>query len=305
MKPNRKGSKMNKLTTEKSGILNRLYGGIEMTWLKVILLAIGSAVLTAIFLIVPIFKDTSFERMGVHLEAWFFFAILIMANCKKPLESAVKTFVFFLISQPLIYLIQVPFSSLGFGLFGYYKYWFMMTLATFPMAFIGWFITKKNWLSVLILSPVLAFMGVTAFQNSRHFIQNPPRMVITVLFCIMQIVLYVLAFFPDIKQKIVGILISAAAVAVCVIMAEQVNIDGAVFLPDDRVISDEAVIVMDDDSIADISIKDTGENSMIRIRASKYGTSDFTVRDGENEYHYTVKVYEDNGGHSQIEIAEK
>jgi len=51
--------------------------------------------------------------------------------------------------------------------------------------------------------------------------------------------------------------------------------------------------------------KTTEKNSMIRIRASKYGTSDFTVRDGENECHYTVKVYEDNGGHSQIEIAEK
>ena len=51
--------------------------------------------------------------------------------------------------------------------------------------------------------------------------------------------------------------------------------------------------------------KTTEKNSMIRIRASEYGTSDFAVRDGENEYHYTVKVYEDNGGHSQIEIAEK
>ncbi|MBP7185387.1 MAG: hypothetical protein KBA55_01195 [Ruminococcus sp.] len=296
---------MDDKTTEKNSILCKLYGGIEMTWLKVILLAIGSAVLTAIFLIIPIFKDTSFERMGVHLEAWFFLAIFIMANCKKPLESAVKTFVFFLVSQPLIYLIQVPFSDMGFGLFGYYRYWFMMTLATFPMAFIGWFITKKNRLSVLILSPVLVFMSCTSFQNIRHFIQNPPRMLVTVLFCIMQIVFYVLAFFPDIKQKTVGILISVAAVAVYVFMTKQVNIDGAVFLPDDRIISDAAVIVMDDDSIADISIEGTGENSMIRVRASKYGTSDFTVRDGENEYRYTVKVYEDNGGHSQIEITEK
>ena len=39
---------------------------------------------------------------------------------------------------------------------------------------------------------------------------------------------------------------------------------------------------------------------MIRIRASEYGTSDFTVMDGDNEYNYTVKVYENNGGHSQI-----
>jgi len=43
---------------------DKLYGGIELTWLKVILFAIGTAVLTAVFLIVSIFKNTSFMRMG-------------------------------------------------------------------------------------------------------------------------------------------------------------------------------------------------------------------------------------------------
>ena len=69
-----------------------------------------------------------------------FFAVIIMSNCKKPLESALKTFAFFLISQPLIYLLQVPFSPMGWGLFSYYPYWFYWTPATFPMAFVGWFI---------------------------------------------------------------------------------------------------------------------------------------------------------------------
>ncbi len=41
-------------------------------------------------------------------------------------------FFFFLISQPLIYLLQVPFSSMGFELFIYYKYWFIWTLLTIP-----------------------------------------------------------------------------------------------------------------------------------------------------------------------------
>ncbi len=58
--------------------------------------AVGTAVISTVFLIVPIFKNTSFMRMGETLEAWIFFAIIIIANCKKPLESALKTFVFFL-----------------------------------------------------------------------------------------------------------------------------------------------------------------------------------------------------------------
>ena len=70
---------------------DKLYGGLNMSWRTVILFALGTAVLTSIFLIVPIFKNTSFELMGVNFEAWFFFAIIIMANCKKPLESALKT----------------------------------------------------------------------------------------------------------------------------------------------------------------------------------------------------------------------
>ena len=116
---------------------DKLYGGIDLTWLKVIIFAVGTAIITAVFLIVPIFKDTSFMRMGETLEAWVFFAIIIMANCKKPLGSELKTFVFFLISQPLIYLLQVPFSWQGWGLFQYYGHWFVLTLCTFPAAFIG------------------------------------------------------------------------------------------------------------------------------------------------------------------------
>ena len=49
------------------------------------------------------------------------FAMIIISNCKTPKEAAAKTFVFFLISQPLIYLLQVPFSWQGWGLFHYYK----------------------------------------------------------------------------------------------------------------------------------------------------------------------------------------
>ncbi|MBQ1507321.1 MAG: hypothetical protein IIZ36_02715, partial [Ruminococcus sp.] len=130
------------MTDKKQSLLRRctdkLFGGIDMKWWKVIVLAVASAVITFIFLVVPIFENTSFYNMGVTFEAWILLAVFIMANCKKPLESALKTFVFFLISQPLIYLFQVPFSSMGWGLFGYYKYWAIWTVLTFPMAFVGW-----------------------------------------------------------------------------------------------------------------------------------------------------------------------
>ena len=66
---------------EKKSILDRLYGGLNMSWPAVTVFAAVTAVLTAAFLIIPVFKRTSFERMGVYLEAWIFFAVIIMANC--------------------------------------------------------------------------------------------------------------------------------------------------------------------------------------------------------------------------------
>ena len=177
-------------------LAEKLFGGLRMRWPAVILYAVGTAVLTAVFLIVPVFKDTSFERMGVTLEAWIFFAVILMANCRKPLESAVKTFVFFLISQPLIYLFQVPFSWMGWGLFRYYTYWFLWTLLTFPLALAGWYITKRNWLSALILAPVLLFLAWTAYTCAASCVRSFPHLLVAAVFCIFQIALYVYAFFP-------------------------------------------------------------------------------------------------------------
>ncbi|HBB19935.1 MAG TPA: hypothetical protein DCZ62_05790 [Ruminococcus sp.] len=288
--------------TKNSRLLDRLYGGIRMSWLKVIILAVVCAVITAVFLLVPVFENTSFERMGVHLEAWFVPAVFIMANCKKPLESALKTFVFFLVSQPLIYLIQVPFSDMGWGLFGYYKYWAMITLLTFPMAFVGWYITKKNWLSVLILAPVLAFLGMIAQQCGSHALRHFPLLSVAALLCIVQILVYIAAFFPNIKAKILGIIIAVAAAAAMAIFTQPFDVNGMMFLPDDAVLTENAVVEMEGSSGTEVTIESTGPDSMIRIHSTVIGETDFVIRDGDKEYRYTVKTYEDDGGHSQIEI---
>lgn len=283
-------------------LTDRLFGKLKMSWGKVILFAIAAAVLTTVFLTLPVFKNTSFERMGVHLEAWIFFAVIIMSNCEKPLESALKTFVFFLISQPLIYLFQVPFSSMGFGIFQYYPHWFMLTLMTFPAAYIGWYIRKKNWLSLLILLPVLVFLtqiGVSSFQFAfGHF----PYRLVTAVFCLLQVVLYLYAFTSDWRQKLAGFLIPLALMFVFSALQPQVDINGTHFLPDEPVLSESASVVAEDGGIAQITIERTGTDSMVRIRSKKYGTMDFSIRDGETTYTYTVTIYQDSSGSTQIDI---
>ena len=60
--------------------------------------------------LIPITADTSFRDIAIKFECWILFGIIIICNSKNPKDSALKCFVFFLISQPLVYLIQVPLS---------------------------------------------------------------------------------------------------------------------------------------------------------------------------------------------------
>lgn len=279
-----------------SGLLSKLYGGLNMSWKNVVLFAAGTAVLSAIVLIVPVFKDTSFEMIGVAFEAWILFAVIIMANCEKPLESALKTFVFFLVSQPLIYLFQVPFSYMGWQILRYYYNWIVWTLLTFPMAFVGWFIRKKNWLSVLIFAPVFAYLGYMAYGYGLESVTNFPRYLIAALFCLLQIVLYILVFFPDIKQKLAGACVPVLAVIILMVLSDPSKIEMGFtkILPDEPSFSAEAVITIDDGSVANVDFWDP-ESGSVFIRTQTYGTATITVTDGGETYRYTLSIYKEDG----------
>lgn len=281
-------------------LTDKLYGGLPMTWPAVILYAVATAVLTALFLIVPLFSGTSFARVGETLEAWIFFAVIIMANCKSPLESALKTFVFFLISQPLIYLLQVPFSWMGWGLFGYYRYWFILTLATFPAAFVGWYITKKNWLSVAIFAPVLCFLAATGFSTFRETTVDFPKYLLTTLFCFAQILLYILVFFPALSQKVVGLVLTAATVVIFALRTPQVALSVVESLPDTPALSQAATVSLEDAALADVKLT-IPEDATVYITAHKYGATTMTVTDGEKAYRYSLEVYQGEGS-DQIRI---
>ncbi len=264
--------------------LNGLFGGLSMSWPIVIAFAVAAALVTALVLILPVFEHTSFERIGVHLEAWILFAVVIMANCKKPLESALKVFVFFLVSQPLIYLFQVPFSYQGWGLFRYYTYWFVATLLTFPMAYIGWYINKRNWLSVLIFAPVLAFLGMVAYQC---LLGGLP---LASLFCLAQIVLYILGFCSDVRQMLAAAAVAAAAVALIALYSPRVALTVIQSLPDEPSFSQTATVTVDDESIAQVQLH-SPESGSVYIYAHDLGTTAFTVTDGGRQTRYELEVF--------------
>lgn len=182
--------------------MKKLFGEIDLTWKKIILFAIVAGVYTALMALIPITKDTSFRDISIQFEWWILFGILIICNSKSPLDSSLKCFVFFLISQPLVYLLQVPFSYMGWKLFGYYRYWFIWTLLTIPMGFIGYYIKKKNVISLIILLPILfllVFLGLGYFTS---VIENFPHHLLSCVFCFATIIMVVINIFDDLKMKI-------------------------------------------------------------------------------------------------------
>lgn len=293
-------------------ITDRIFGGISMTWPKVFLFAVITAVLTALFLIVPVLADSSLGRMGVYLDAWILFAVIIMSNCKKPLESAVKVFVFFLVSQPLIYLFQVPFSWQGWGIFHYYGYWFIWTLLTFPGAFIGWYITRKDWLSALIFMPVIGYLALTAYSIARQVLDGTSSHIFAVLFCVGQIFIYVFTFFPRIKDlngkaRIAAKASVGASIALPLLIAgflglrsNELVLITARTLPGIESLSAEATVHVEDESVAEITIS-IPEDAIAAFNVHKYGSTIFTVYDGNRMYAFLLNV-EDGGKEVILEI---
>lgn len=184
--------------------IKKLFGGIDLSWKKLIIFAITTAVYTATMAIIPIAKDTSFSDIAATFEWWILFGIIIICNSKSPKDSALKCFIFFLISQPLIYLLQVPFSWQGWNLFSYYKYWFIWTLLTIPMGYIGYYIKKDNILSVIILLPMLILLDIIGIGFFSSTLKNFPHHLLSSIFCFIAIILIILGVLSKRKNIIIS-----------------------------------------------------------------------------------------------------
>lgn len=179
--------------------IKKLFGRFEMTWPRVILFAVITAVYTAFVNVLPFLKGTSFQDIAVNLEWWFLFAIFLIVNCKTRWEACAKCFVFFLISQPLIYLLEVPFIPDGWGVFRYYRWWFIVTLLTIPWAAIAFTLKKKNLLSVIVLSVATGYM---AYQSAIYFqsaLKHLPYHLLSAFSCLVMAV-FLAAVLTDSKK---------------------------------------------------------------------------------------------------------
>ena len=199
-------------------IIKKLYGGLNITWPRLIIAAAVIGLIVGGLMLIPVSDQSSLKDIGTNFEWWIFFGTVIVANSKNPIDSAAKAFVFFLISQPLIYLVQVPFSELGWGLFGYYKYWFLWTLATIPMGAVGHFIKRGDVIGSLILSAMSVFLAYHLTMYISRAVDDFPHHLASAVFCAVFIVLPILGTAKTKWGKLIAWGAAAAAVAVFVFL---------------------------------------------------------------------------------------
>lgn len=286
--------------------LSKLLGGLNITWPKLIVFAILMGLYTAIVArFVP--DGNSFHDIAVTPEWWVLPAIIIIVNAKKPLEAALKTFVFFLVSQPLVYLFQVPFSSMGWGLFNYYGYWFIITLLTFPAGFVGWFIKKDKWYSALILSIGTIYLAYTGLTYATKMPEDFPNHLLTTIYCFGIIPVFIFALFKD---KIPRIICAALTVISLVVFLIIGNANKPFEAYNNTFITENNIVFVGDPQISAFSSEAQGETELIKSdlgytvkltgqRGKKYN---FSISDEINTYDF--EYYYDDTSQSVVIIKE-
>ncbi|MCQ2419627.1 MAG: hypothetical protein MJ118_00675 [Clostridia bacterium] len=174
--------------------MKRIYGSLKMSWLRVVLFAAAAGIYTGVVMLVPALKDTSFQDIGIMFEWWVIFAVIIVVNCKKSLEAMLKCFVFFLISQPLVYAVEVLSGALSLDTaLGYYRnIWLPMTFLTLPGGFIAYFCKKQNVFGAVVLGLGNTIQTGLALVYFKMLISDFPHHLISEIVCVASV--FVMSF---------------------------------------------------------------------------------------------------------------
>ena len=181
--------------------MKRLYGNLKMSWPTVILFALATGIYTGIVLLLDVFKDTSFQDIGIAYEWWMIFAVIIVVNCEKSWEAMLKCFVFFLISQPVVYAVEIAFGPLTIQLaLNYYlSFWFMMTFLTLPGGFIAFYCKKQNALGAVILGLGNTLQLISCVSYFGSAVKDFPHHILSGIVCLASV--FITSFYIQEKKK--------------------------------------------------------------------------------------------------------
>ena len=279
--------------------MKKMFGEINLTWKKVIISAIILGIYTGIMATLKIARDTSFADISISFEWWILFGILIIMNSKSAKDSALKCFVFFLISQPIVYLVQVPFNPYGFGIFRYYPAWFNWTLLTIPMGYIGYYLKKDKWWGLFILVPILLFLGYHYWNFLTEAISFFPNHLLSAIFSIVTMIMYSLYIFKNKKLKIVCLVITILILLITssIIITSKRNVYNTTILVSGGhsglTFDDKYKVYLKDEKYGEVYIvyEKNIEDYMVNARFIKTGKTEFIIESPDGKrYIYNLEI---------------
>lgn len=268
----------------------------NISWKSVIVMAVVSAVITALLNCIPALFETSLTAPAETLEVWIVLAVFIIMNCKSYKEAMLKTFVFFLLSQPLIYLIEVPFKDAGWGLFGYYRDWAIITVLTIPGSAVAYRVKKGDVLSAVILSVANLLMIISGAGRIDMMMYEFPRYVISVAFCLVFPFIFIFALLKEKRSRAVATVLTALIIAasLCKIIFFPAVSSASYFIEE----GNWSVVSVSDPGI---EAKIDGDSHIV-VNSRKNGSYVLILKsDDGREVSYDVTV---EGGNHYIDIKE-
>ena len=188
--------------------MKKIFGNVKMSWKNVILFGLLVGVYVGCIMSVPFLEGTSFQDIGISHEWWILFALIVVVNCKKSYEAAFKCFVFFLISQPVIFIVEALLGHITWNLAFYYYFdiWFIRSLFTLPGGLIAYYVQKQNPIGAIILgigNTLEALLGMYYFYQS---LTKFPYHLLSAIFCFFVIVITNLYIQKEKKNRIISII---------------------------------------------------------------------------------------------------
>lgn len=257
--------------------LKKLFGGLHMSWPVVVVFAVVAGAYTGVVNQIPALANTSFSDIAVTYECWVLFAAIVATNCEKPLEAALKTFVFFAISQPVVFLVELP--MLGTEMAAtYLGAWLIPIVLTFPGGALAWRMKKGDWLSVTIVVLGAAFLGALCASHAASALANFPRHLLSAVFCVAIAVAFAFRFVEKPVLRALPCAVAAAAFAAILVFSQQSEVSYSTVLPEGD--WETATLANGDGATAEIVDGDILELSMPSSVASG-NTVTVTGSDGE------------------------
>ncbi len=209
--------------------MKHIFGKLRMRWGAVLLFAAAAGIYTGAVMCFDFLKDTSFQDIGISYEWWVIFAVIIVVNCDKSWEAMLKCFVFFLISQPLVFAVQILFETLTLDM-GWYYYrsiWLPATFLTLPGGFVAYYCKKQNVLGAVILglgNTLQAVYGVVYFAQA---VRSFPHHLLSSIVCFASIFVMSFQIQQEKKNRLISILVPLILVG---LFAVYCKINGLTFI---------------------------------------------------------------------------